>query len=359
MASRYRALRQPTIRDVADRAGVSTATVSRVLSGALEARPATQQRVLDAVRELGYRPSGIARSLKLQTTGTFGLIVTDILNPFFPELVRAIEDAARERGYAVLLGNGDEDPDREATYLEVLAERRVDGLIVASGGLSERHGRWLRNAPIPVVLVNCELADGSRPAVLTDNRGAARLAAEHVIGLGHRRIGHITGRPTNAATSERIAGIRDAIGAVGVDEPTLALAEGDGHVAGGESAMSDLLARPVPPTAVLCYNDLTAIGAIQAVRGRGLHVPADVSITGFDDIDLAAWVDPPLTTVSQAIAEIGRASVHALVETLAPAADTATDAVTGSEDGEDLAPARVLRLPATLRVRSSTGPPPV
>jgi LacI family transcriptional regulator len=360
MTDRLGSPRHATIRDVADLAGVSTATVSRVLSGTPEARPATRQRVLDAARELDYRPSGIARSLKLRTTGTFGLIVTDILNPFFPELVRAIEDAAREHGYAVLLGNGDEDPDREAAYLELLARRRVDGLLVASGGLSERHGRWLRNAPIPVVLVNCELADGSRPAVLTDNRAAARLAAEHVLGLGHRHVGHITGRPTNAATAERIAGIRDAFAAAGAAPDALAVAEGDDHVAGGERAMSLLLGSPTPPTAVLCYNDLTAIGAIRAVRGRGLGVPADVSVVGFDDIDLAAYVDPPLTTVSQAIVDMGRASVLALLEALgAEGADTEDEAGPAWPDNDAATPSPVVRLRAKLRVRSSTGPPPV
>lgn len=356
MPTRSSAKRHPTIRDVAGLAGVSTATVSRVLSGAHEARPATRQRVLEAVRDLGYRPSGIARSLKLRATGTLGLIVTDILNPFFPELVRVIEDAAREQGYAVVLGNGDEDPDREAAYLEVLAERRVDGLLVASGGLSERHGRWLRNTPIPVVLVNCELADGSRPAVLTDNRAAARLAAAHVLGLGHRRIGHIAGRPTNAATSERLAGIREAVVGFGLDPDAIELVEGDGHVAGGERAMAELLVRSPRPTAVLCYNDLTAIGAIRAANACGLRVPADVSVTGFDDIDLAAYVEPPLTTVSQPIEEIGRASVASLIAALRAAGEPG--GFGADVDGAEVPSARTLRLAATLSIRSSTAPPP-
>ena len=356
MADVLRVRRQPTIRDVADRAGVSTATVSRVLSGAPHARPATRQRVFDAVGELGYRPSAIARSLKLRTTGTFGLIVTDILNPFFPELVRAIEDAARERGYAVLLGNGDEDPDREATYLEVLAERRVDGLLVASGGLSERHGRWLQSTVMPVVLVNCELADGSRPAVLTDNRSASRLAAEHLLELGHRRLGHVTGRPTNAATSERIVGIRDALDAAGLGPEALCLAEGDGHVVGGERATHALLDRTPAPTGVLCYNDLTAIGAIRAVRARGLRVPGDVSVVGFDDIDLAAYVEPPLTTVSQGIVDIGHAAVALLLEAIRTGTHHVDGAAAGGHAAPPAAPG-IVRLPATLRVRSSTGPP--
>jgi DNA-binding LacI/PurR family transcriptional regulator len=325
---------------------VSTATVSRVLSGVPVARPETRARVLAAVAELGYRPSGVARSLKLRTTATLGLLVTDITNPFYPELVRAIEDAARAKGLAVLLGNGDEDPEREAAYLELLAERRVDGIIVASSGLSERHGRWLASAPVPVVLVNCELADGSRPAVLTDNRAAARIAAEHLLDLGHRRVGHILGRPTNAATSERLGGVRDALLAAGLSAAELAVAEGDGHVSGGERAMTELLDRDRPPTAVACYNDLSAIGAVRAARSRGLRVPDDVSVVGFDDIDLAAHVEPPLTTMAQATSRIGRLAVDWITELLGL-----------SEDGPP-PPDHIRRLPAELRIRSSTRPPP-
>jgi DNA-binding LacI/PurR family transcriptional regulator len=328
---------------------VSTATVSRVLTGVLETRPETRDRVLLAVRELGYRPSGIARSLKLGTTGTLGLLVTDILNPFYPELVRAIEDAARDRGLGVLLGNGDEDPEREAAYLELLAERRVDGIIVASSGLSDRHGRWLAAAPVPVVLANCELADGSRPAVLTDSRAATRLATEHLFGLGHREIGHITGRSVDAATDARIGGVRDAMAAAGLPPDALRAVAGDGHVAGGERAMNALLDGPRPPTAVVCYNDLSAIGAIRAVHAHGRRVPQDISIVGFDDIDLAAYVDPPLTTLAQSTTEIGRVAVEWIAALLAD---------DGRPGPPDPGQGHSLRLPAELRVRGSTGPPP-
>jgi len=306
--------------------------------------------VLAAVEDLGYRPSGIARSLKRRATGTFGLLVTDITNPFFPELVRAVEDAARELGYAVILGNADEDPEREAAYLELLAERRVDGMIVASSGLTDRHGRWLASAPLPVVLVNCALPDGSRPAVLTDNRAGARMAGEHLLALGHRRLGHISGQPANAAMAERLDGVRDAIGGAGMAAEALVVMEGDDHVTGGERAAHDLLGACPIITGIVCYNDLTAIGALRAIRARGLRVPADVSVVGFDDIDLAAYVDPPLTTIAQQTARIGRHAIEWLVEILA-GRDAGED-----QSGEPFSP-RTVRLPATLRVRESTAPP--
>ncbi|MHB8399669.1 MAG: LacI family DNA-binding transcriptional regulator [Candidatus Limnocylindrales bacterium] len=152
--------------DVAGRVGVSTATVSRILSGALQARPETRERVFAAVEELGYRPSGVARSLKLQRTGTIGLIITDVENPFFAEIVRAVEDAAMGLAYAVVLCNGADDPEREGAYLEILAERRVDGIIVATGGVGARHARWLATTPLPVVMMSPR-ADGLHQRRLT------------------------------------------------------------------------------------------------------------------------------------------------------------------------------------------------
>jgi LacI family transcriptional regulator len=335
--------RPPTIRDVARLAGVSTATVSRILSGVGQAQPATRARVRAAAQALAYRPSGIARSLKLGLTGTIGLIVTDILNPYFPELVRSIEDAARARDLAVMLCNGQEDPDREAAYLELLSERRVDGIIVASGSLSERHAHWLRSTPVPVVLVNCRLADGSQPAAMTDNKAAAQMMTEHLLALGHRRIGHITGRPADAATEERLAGVRAAMYEAGLPEDALTIAVGDGHTTGGERGMAHLLAT-ARVTGVICYNDLTAVGAIRAIRGRGLIVPEDISVAGFDDIDLARLIDPPLTTVAQDTKAMGRWAVDHLAGSIGRR----------RQAGEDTG---LLLLPGSLQIRGTTGPP--
>ena len=356
---------EPTIRDVARHAGVSTATVSRVITGSVAARPLTRARVLAAAATLGYRPSAVARSLKLRTTRTLGLLVTDIQNPYYPEIVRAVEDAALERNLAVLLCNGADDPGREETYLDLLVDRRVDGIIIASSGLQERHGAWLARRSVPVVLVNWAAPDLRLPAILGDNRAGGRLATEHLLSLGHRRIGHLSAPARNAAAAERLDGIRAALADAGLDPGALVVVEGDGQVAGGELAASDLLDRVPGLTGIVCYNDLTAIGAVHAVRARGLRVPADVSVIGYDDIALSAWVDPPLTTIAQRTSEMGRWAVRRLGELIA-AADgaarrdgsstvVAARAPAGAKDGAGKAPGPPpVILPVELRVRAST-----
>jgi len=333
----------PTIADVARRAGVSTATVSRVLAGLGGARPATSERVLDAARNLGYRPSGVARSLKLKTTRTFGLIVTDIENPFFPQLVRAVEDAANEQGYAVLLCNAVDDPDREVAYLELLADRRVDGVVIAAGSLGMRQQRWLASAPVPVVLVNGSVPGSRVASIGSDNVAGGRLAGEHLLALGHRRIGALTA-VRNVDAGARLAGVRAAVQAFGLDPARVAVATDEPGVAGGEQAMAALLRLAPHPTGVAAYNDLMAIGALRAIRASGRRVPHDVSVVGFDDIGLAAFVDPALTTVAQSTAEMGRWAIARL-----------TAAVRGEATTE---PAGQVLLPVRLCVRASSGHPP-
>ena len=348
-----------TIGDVAERAQVSTATVSRVLSGIGRARPETEARVLAAAHDLDYRPSGVARSLKRRTTETLGLIVTDIENPYFPELVRAVEDAARDEGYAILLCNANDDPEREAGYLDLLVERRVDGLIIAASSLGGRHVDWLAAAPLPVVLINTTAADVDLPSIHSDNRAGSRLAAQHLLDLGHRRFGYLMPPQRNVDGPVRLAGVRDALDDAGLDPASVAIAAGAPLVGGGEAAMLELLDRAPDVTAVLAYNDLMAIGALRAVRRRGGSVPEDVSVVGFDDVALAAYVDPPLTTLSQSTAEMGYWAVASLAERLRPRIggdDGADRPAAGAGRGAGSAP--VVMLPVRLEVRGSTGPPP-
>jgi len=332
-----------TIADVAHRSGVSTATVSRVLSGTVPARAATRERVLAAARELEYRPSGIARALKRRETRTIGLLITDIGNPFFPQIVRAVEDEAHLRGYGVVLCNAADDPDRELAYLDLLLERRVDGLIVASARATRRHAERLGQVPMPVVLVNTQAPGSSLPGIITAHRSGGRMAAEHLLALGHRRLGHISAPSRQAAAARpRRTGVADAVRAAGLDPRSVLIVEGDEHVAGGASATEAMLTDPEPPTAIVCYNDLTAVGALRAVRRAGLRVPRDVSIVGFDDIEMAAWTDPPLTTVRQPTDAMGRWAVERLARAL---------------PGGRPAPERVTLEP-TLVVRESTAAPP-
>ncbi len=369
-----------TIADVARRAGVSTATVSRVLAGVGGARPATRERVLDAARELEFRPSVVARSLRRRATLTLGLIVTDIENPYFPQLVRAVEDAARADGYAILLCNADDDPDREAALLDVLVERRVDGLIVAASRVGTRQREWLSRAPVPVVLVNTRPDDVDVPSIISDNAAGGRLAAEHLLALGHRRFGYLLPPPRNVDAPERLAGVRDALAAAAATSrsggdtrrrPDLVVGHGPPTVEGGEAAMTELLRRGAAPdaarpTAIVAYNDLMAIGALRAIRAAGLVVPADISVVGFDDVSFAAFTEPPLTTIRQATAEMGRWAVAAIRDRLgSPGRDPATPpaAAEAAAPGEGplpaaAEPARNVILPVGLRIRRSTGPAP-
>jgi DNA-binding LacI/PurR family transcriptional regulator len=334
-----------TIGDVARRARVSTATVSRVLAGVGRARPETQARVLEAARALDYRPSEIARSLKRQSTQTLGLIITDIENPYFPQLVRSVEDAARASGYSVLLCNAADDPEREASYLELLVDRRVDGLIIAASSLGVRHGEWLSSPPIPVVLVNTAAPDVGLPAIMSDNELGGRVAADHLLGLGHRSFGYLMPPPRNVDAPARVAGVRAALIAAGCAPDALTVADGEALVGGGERAAHDLLDRAPATTAIVAYNDLMAIGALRALRRRGRRVPADASVVGFDDVAVAAYVDPALTTIAQRTDEMGRWAVARL---------------TGEHEDESDGPGSgPIRLPVDLQVRDSTGPAPV
>ncbi|MBA3235462.1 MAG: LacI family DNA-binding transcriptional regulator [Chloroflexi bacterium] len=342
-----------TIADVARRAAVSTATVSRVLAGLGGARPATRQRVEWAARDLGYRPSAIARSLKLRTTRTLGLVITDIENPFFPHLVRAVEDAAHERGYAVVLCNAADDPEREAFYLDLLVERRMDGVIIASSRLAGRHRRWLRNPPLPVVMVNATTPLGP-PSVKSDDRGGGDLAAAHLIELGHQRLAVLTPGRRYPDAAPRLAGVRAGIRTrqAGV---TLAVATGVPTIAGGASAMTDLLevqgGVKGGVTGVIAYNDLMAIGAMRTIRGAGCRIPDDISVVGFDDIDVAKWTEPPLTTVAQSVGKLGGLAVERLTSGL-------HQPVAGNADRAAIARHDQVVVPVHLEIRASTGPAP-
>lgn len=325
-----------TIEDVAARSGLSTATVSRVLSGSVPARPATRERVLAAARELNYRPSGVARALKRQQTRTLGLLITDIANPFFPQVVRSIEAAAHERGYGIVLCNGGDDPKRELAHLELLLERRVDGIIVASSRATRRMVDLLHRSSAPVVLINSGAAGSGLPSIDAAHRRGARAAAEHLLTLGHRRLAHITAPSWNAAAAPRLSGVRDALRHASLDPDDLIVAEGDGHVDGGARACEQLIAEGAA-TGIVAYNDLTAIGALRALRHAGLHVPGEASVVGFDDIEMAAWTDPPLTTIRQPTEAMGRWAVERLLS-------GATEAAS-------------VHLEPELVVRGSTAPP--
>ncbi len=333
-----------TIRDVAERAGVSTATVSRVLAGIGNPRAETVAAVMAAVEALDYRPSIVARSLRMKRTRTLGLIVTDIQNLFFPDLVQGADQEARARGYSILLGSAAYDERRAVHYLDLMVDRRVDGIVVASSQVSSTSGGWLATAPVPVVVANAEPGDLPVTVITSDNRGGARTAVDHLIELGHRRIAYVRGSETYTADVPRLEGFREAARRAGLAPAETPELRGDGRFEGGEQAVRKLFADHARITAIACYNDITAIGAMRALRDLGRRVPEDVSVIGIDDIAPASWVAPALTTVAQQRAEMGRLATERLIAAI--------------EGTEDPAADRTVRLPMSLTVRESTGPAP-
>jgi LacI family transcriptional regulator len=329
---------------VALRAGVSTATVSRVLAGIGNPTVETANAVMAAVGALDYRPSAVARSLRIRRTYTLGLIVTDIQNPFFPELVQAADAAARKIGYSILLGSAAYDERRAVHYLDLMADHRVDGMIIASSQLSDESWRWLANSPVPAVVVNAEPSMPTATVITSDNEGGSRLATEHLIGLGHLRLAYFGGPSSYTAAVPRLAGFRAACRAAGLDPDAMPVLDGDGLVEGGERAATRLLVEYPDVTAVACFNDLEAIGALRAFRSAERRVPAEISVIGCDDIAAASWMFPALSTVAQQKTEMGRLAVERLVQAL-------------DEPDVKRAP-EVIRLPMTLKVRESAGPPP-
>jgi LacI family transcriptional regulator len=331
-----------TIRDVAARAGVSTATVSRVLAGIGNPGSDTLAAVMSAVEALSYRPSGVARSLRMQRTHTFGLIVSDIQNPFFPELVQATDLAARARGYSILLGSAAFDESRERHYLDLMVDHRVDGVIIEASHLSEASRRWLASSRLPVVVVNVEHSDLMTTLVTSDNVGGMRQATQHLLDLGHRKIAYIRGGDAYTVDAPRLRGFREACRAAGIPDVDTPVLLGDGQFEGGESAAGALLAAGHDVTAIACFNDVTAIGALRRLRAAELEVPADISIVGCDDIAAASWVAPALTTMAQQKGEMGRLAVERLISIV---------------DHPELAAVReTIRLPMVLQVRESTAP---
>jgi LacI family transcriptional regulator len=333
-----------TIADVAAAAGVHPSTVSRVLSagGPSSIAGATARRVTAAADRLGYRPSAIARSLRLRRTLTLGMLVPDITNPFFSSIIKGAEDAARGRGYNLILCNTEDLPEREASYLAVLRERQVDGLLIASSRMGNATITGLRRDRFPFVLLNRSARAAADLAVLVDNKAGAEAVVAHLAGLGHLRVAHIAGPSTTTTGAERGAGFIAAARANGLATDRRLLIEAEAFSeAAGYTAARALLAREDRTTAIFAANDLIAIGALAAVREAGLRVPHDISIVGFNDIPLAGLLEPALTTVRVPQLEMGQRAAELLVARL---------------EGRQHGPGRVI-LPTTLIVRASSAPP--
>jgi len=331
-----------TIKDVAQHAGVSVTTVSHVVNGTRFVSPAAQARVQAAITALRYVPSALARSLKSNRTHTVGMMIPNNSNPYFAEIIRGIEDSCYAAGFSVILCNSDDDPHKQATYVRLLSEKQVDGLIVLSSGSDAGLLQSLRSATMPLVLVDREIEGLESDLVEVNHESGGVLATEHLLQLGHRRIACIAGPAGLSSARERVQGYRQALARAGLAVDETLLRHADFTSAGGFDAMTSLLARPGPhrPTAVFASNDLMAIGALCAVASQGLRMPQDLSVIGFDDIALAAHSNPPLTTIAQPKQQTGELAARLLLQRLV-------------EPGR--APQREILQP-TLQLRRSTGP---
>jgi len=327
-----------TIRDVAALAGVSSTTVSHVIN---DTRPVSDQlraQVEAAMVDLGFQPNALARSLRRKRTHTFGMIVPDSANPFFAEVGRGIEDTSFASGYSVILCNSDGDRARELLYLDLLVQKQVDGvLLVPTGDHAELAAR-LRTRNIPVVVIDRDVSDTPIDRAYIDNVAGGCVATRHLIELGHRRIGYIGGPPHLSSVPGRGAGYLHALEEAGISVDERLIVDGNFRDVGGYKGAQALFSLADPPTAIFAGNDLMAIGAIAAARDAGMAVPGDLAIVGFDDIHLAGYINPPLTTIAQPKYELGVIAAELLLARLAD---------------PDLPPQRRL-LQAQLVVRQST-----
>jgi LacI family transcriptional regulator len=302
-----------TIRDVAAAAGVSAGTVSRVLNGKQDVADELRRRVLAAVSELGYRPNGAARSLRTRAAMVLGVIISDVTNSFFTEVVRGAEDKAQLAGYSIVLANADEDLRKETRYLEIAAAEQMAGVILSPASSRQTNIDVLRERGIPVVTIDRRLATALVDSVTVNNHQAARDATRHLISQGCTRIGMIAGPAQTTTGASRLAGYRAALRSAGSNDDGSLTAFGNFRTDGGYAAAQKLLRLRVPPDGLLISNDLMTIGGLQAIAEAGLAIPDDIAVVGFDNASWATALRPPLTVVTQPTYEIGQAAADLLL----------------------------------------------
>lgn len=329
-----------TMADVARQAGVSVATVSHVLNGTRPVRPGTRAAVLGAIDDLGYTHNTLARSLVTSRTRSIGLAVSAISNPYFTEILQGVEAGALAAGYSLLIADPHDDPRHERTVVQLLHERRVDGVIVAPSAEPSEMVEYLARRSVPTVFLD-RLVGDAYDQVCAENTGPVRQLVEHLADLGHTRIGLVAGLPGLSTTAERVEGYREGLRARGLPFAPALLAGGNSEAAGAQAATRQLLATDKPPTAIVTANNAMTIGALRALRELGREVPRDTALACFDDFSWAELFTPRLTAIAQPSKDIGAAAVRLLLERLA----------------EPDRPPRTLRLPCTFVHRTSCGCP--
>ena len=329
-----------TIKDVAARAKVSSATVSHVINGTRKVAPATIQRVQQAMKELDYHPNAVAQSLRTQKTNVIGAVVSDITNPFFATLIRGAEDAAIEAGYSLIVCNSDESLEKEDRYVRLLKRRQIDGLIISPvGDGSHSVVHELPKWKVPFVFVDRRVEDIEADAVLSDNVDGAYKATRHLIERGHRRIGLILGIKGATTTEERLAGYRKALDEAGIPFTEELVTYGGYRIEGGQRTAERFLSLSESPTALFSTNNLMTIGVLQELSRNQVAIPEQMAVVSFDDLNLGKLFQPPLTSITQDPYGIGRTAMGVLLDR--------------SEDDKE-GTFKEVRVPVTLRVRRST-----
>ena len=304
----------PTIKDVANLAGVHPSTVSRVINDNSRISEKTKNKVLLIIKKLGYTPNAIARGVKTKRTQTLGMLIPDITNPFFAELARGVEDAANKNNFNVILCNTDDKLKKERTYLEILRGKRVDGLILGTAHIRDKSILELEKKKFPYILVSRNIEGLDKNCVIVDDVAGGIMVTEYLTKLGHRRIAHITGPLKTRSALNRLKGYKLALKKYEIEYRDELVGEGDFRIKGGYQVMKRFLKLAEPPTAIFAANDLLALGAIQVILKKKYHIPEDFCIIGFDDIRLASFVYPPLTTVRQPMLEMGALAVKMLLK---------------------------------------------
>jgi LacI family transcriptional regulator, repressor for deo operon, udp, cdd, tsx, nupC, and nupG len=306
-----------SIKDVAKMAGVSTATVSRTLSEPDSVSKKTRSKVLEAVKKSGYVANALGRSLRTQRSDTVVVLVPDISNPFFSNIIQGIESEAKSKGYRIVLGDTQMDRERERSYADMVKQRQADGIILLGASIPFDVDPQTKTADPswPPMVMGCEYLDIDLPTVRIDNVSAAFDATAHLIDLGHKKIAYINGPKDSPLSIDRLRGFHQALEQAGIESRADWIAQGSYSLQSGVDAMQGLLSGDAP-SAVFCANDEMAIGALKAAKQMALRVPDDISIVGFDDIRFADYCDPPLTTIHQPRADIGRSVMKVMCQLL-------------------------------------------
>ncbi|TET96803.1 MAG: LacI family DNA-binding transcriptional regulator [Candidatus Zixiibacteriota bacterium] len=323
-----------SIKDIAQKAGVSPSTVSRALHNHPHISTETGERVQRLAHEMGYTPSLVARSLVTQDTATIGLVITYTSDPFLSRMVQGVEETSRSNGYSVFLSSSYRDYERELEVVRSFHERRTSGIIVTGSRIDMDYLDLENHYPLPIVLINCRRYPYS---VSADKISGAKQAVEHLVQLGHRRIAFVSN--TKFSTDlDRQTGYQHVLSKHDIPIDGTLIVEGDGKLESGIRAGKKLLNLPQPPTAIFCFNDMTALGVLTALREEGLQVPRDCSVVGFDDLEMSAYLNPPLTTVRQPCYRMGQAAIRMLLQLIRGESDVQAEV-----------------LPTELIVRQTTG----